>query len=168
MQRRQVTQAVIKGVGRLLAQGVDHSIIAARLGITPYVVGVVANDKCGKGRSPRPNRSRYRSDQANSCVGSATIRMIQRLLAAHWLDFGQIAREAGVCQTIVEEVAAGRRPAITTERPFTFEDLGERFVEETIRCSVCGATLNIVPCRACRTRRESCGDPKISSSSVAL
>jgi hypothetical protein len=168
MERRQITPAVVKGIDRLLAQGLDRATIAARLGITPYVVGVVAHDRHGRGRSPGRRRSDYPSDQTNQCLDSATIRMIQRLLDAHWLDFGEIAREVGVCQPIVEDVAAGKRPAITTERPFTFDDLAERFVEETIRCSVCGATLNIVPCRACRTRRESCDEKRFCSSSVAL
>ena len=168
MERRQITATVIKGVDRLLAKGIDYPTIAARLGITPYVVGVVANDGLGRGHSPRPNRCSYRSDQLNQYVDSATIRMIQRLLAAHWLDFGEIAREAGVSQAVVEDVAAGRRPAITSERPFVFKDLEERFVEESIRCSVCGAMLSIVPCRACRRRRESCDDKKICSSNGAF
>ena len=42
-----VTAAVITEADRLLAEGLDHATIAAQLGITEYVVGVVANDKLG-------------------------------------------------------------------------------------------------------------------------
>jgi len=79
--------------------------------------------------------------------------MVQRMLAAGILRQGEIARESGVSPSLVSAVAAGRRQPISTWRPCLQE--GERFLPEPIRCSVCRANISVVPCRACRTRRNS-------------
>ena len=51
--------------------------------------------------------------------------MIQRMLQAGLLTQAEIAREAGVSDTIVGEVARGRRPPVTRLRPPL--RAGERF-----------------------------------------
>jgi hypothetical protein len=152
MERTQITAAVIRELSRLLKQGMDHTAIADHLKISPYVVGVVANDKIGKGRRPRRDKHDYRAENNHQGVDAATIRMIRRMLQVGQLRYVHIAREAGVSIGIVEDVVAGRRLPVSTERPFVFTDLGERLVEESVRCSGCGAMLAVVPCRACRAR----------------
>lgn len=154
MERADITAAVIAETERLLAEGLDHATIAARLKITEYVVGVVDGDKLGKGR-PQP-RDLYRRRVPNRSRGidATTIRMIERMLQVGMLCRWQIAREAGVSLNIVEEVATGRRLPVTTGRPVVFKDLGERFLEEPVRCSDCGAMISIAPCRACRALRS--------------
>ena len=47
----------------------------------------------------------------------------------------------------VSDVATGKRAAITLSRPKLNE--GETFLAEGIRCSVCKATISVIPCRAC-------------------
>lgn len=150
MQRRQITGAVIMGVDRLLAQGLDYPTIAKRSGITEYVVGVVDGDELGKGR-PQP-RDLYSHQATNPADGvdTATIRMIRRMLQASVLTRREIAHEARVSLDTVEDVAMGRRIAMSTRRPIIFKDLGERFLERPVRCSHCGAMISIAPCRVCR------------------
>jgi hypothetical protein len=152
------------GIDRLLDQGLDPNAIAERLGITPYVVDVVANDERGRGRVPHEVQSEYGSDRRQRGVDAATIRAIQRMVSVRWLNLREIANEAGVSNALVEQVAAGKRAAMTTERPFVFEDLGEQPVAELHRCSTCGAPLSIVPCRACRVRRQNAIHKKVFSS----
>ena len=154
MEHPEITAAVIMDVDRLLAEGRDCQTIASQIGITEYVVSVVANDKLGKGRQPRPDKSNYRVECSQQGIDSANIRMIQRMLQIGILNQQQIAREAGVSRRVVEDVVAGKRLPVSTERPFAFKDLGERFLEKPRRCWGCGAPLSIVPCRTCRARRE--------------
>ena len=125
------------------------------------MVRVVAHDKLGRGRRPRPDRHDYRAENSQRGVDAASIRMVQRMLQVDMLPRREIAREAGVSENIVEQVAAGRRLAVSTERPFAFKDLGERLLEKPRRCWGCGAPLAIVPCRTCRARREK-PEPRIS------
>ena len=150
MERTVIRAAVIAEVNRLLAEGVDHATIAARLDVTEYVVGVVDGDVIGKGRPQPPDLSHGRMRNNVRGVEATTIRMIQRMLQVNLLSRRQIAREAGVSLSTVEDVTAGRRMPVSTERPIVFKDLGERFLERPIRCSDCGAMISIVPCRACR------------------
>ena len=150
MDRREITAAVVEQTDRLLAEGIDHAVIAARLGITEYVVGVIDGDKLGKGRSQPQRPSKRRQSRTNRGVDAATIRMIQRMLQVGILNHGEIAREAHVSSHIVEQVASGRRAAVSTDRPVVLKDLGERFLPKPIRCSGCRAKISIVPCRACR------------------
>jgi hypothetical protein len=79
--------------------------------------------------------------------------MIQRMLAINWLDYAQIAREAGVSQRLVERVAAGRRLAISTEQHMLAKEFGEQAVRVPVRCPKCHAMISVVPCRACRVRK---------------
>ena len=154
MDRSRITSAVVEAVDRMLASRLDHATIASQLGITRYVVGVITGDKHGKGRKPRAEQSARQVINAQRGVDAATIRMIQRMLEVGFLNQKAVAREAGVSMHVVSEVALGRRRAVTGERPCVFKDLGERFLPEPIRCSVCRAKILIVPCRACRARRE--------------
>jgi len=153
MDRKQITAAVIEEADRLLAEGVDHTVIATQLGLTEYVVEVIAGDTIGRGRKQPPQKHTRRVTNAQKGIDAATIRMIQRMLAVKWMGFDQIARQAEVSRSVVKQVAAGKRLAISTGRPIVFKDLGEQFLPRPIRCPGCHAMISIVPCRACRARR---------------
>jgi len=150
MERTQITAAVVEEIDRRLAQQEAPAAIAARLKVSQYVVGVVAGDKLGKGRPQPRDLFAQRAPNSSRGVDATTIRMIQRMLQVGILRRRQIAHEAGVSLNIVEQVAVGKRLPTTTGHPIVFKDLGERFLEEPIRCAHCGAMLSIVPCRACR------------------
>ena len=153
MKRTEITAQLVMTIDRLLANGVDHATIATRLGITEYVVAVIANDWLGRGRRPRIDKPCHRKPHPQQGVDVATVRGIQRMLDVGWLNYSGIAREAGVTRRLVEEIAVGKRPQVTTKRPFIFKDLGERFLAKSIRCLTCGASISIVPCRTCRALR---------------
>ena len=154
MDRKPITAAIVEEADRLLAQGVEHAVISARLGITEYVVAVMAGDELRVGRHcPEQCHSRRVLNPARA-IDAATIRMIQRMLEVGILSPGQIAREAGVSGHVVNLVAKGQRQAVSTERPYVFKDLDERFLPKSIRCSGCHGMIAIVPCRVCRARRE--------------
>jgi len=153
MDRKQITAAVIEEADRLLAEGIDHAVIATQLGLTEYVVDVIAGDTIGRGRKQPPQKHIRRVTNAQRGIDATTIRMIQRMLAVSWLSSGEIAREARVSRSVVERVAAGKRPAVNTGRPIVFKDLGERFLHKPIRCPGCHGMISIVPCRACRARK---------------
>ena len=154
MEHREITATTIVEMDRLLAEGADRAAIAARLGVSDYVVGVVVNDKLGRGRSPRLDLASYHLRNTQRGIDAATIRMIERMLKVGMLNHRHIAREAGVSESIVERVETGERLAVSTERLLVFEDLGERLLAEPRRCWGCGAPLAVVPCRICRARRE--------------
>ena len=154
MDHTEITATVVEEIDRLLAQQTAHPVISDRLKVSEYLVGVIAGDKLGWGRRPTPGSAGQRTFNCLRGIDAATIRMIQRMLQVNMLPQRQIAVETGVSTRIVEMVAAGKRLPISTERPFVFKDLGERFVEEPFRCTHCGAMLSIVPCRACRALRS--------------
>jgi hypothetical protein len=154
IERREITAALVEEADRLLSKGVDRAVIAARLGVTEYVLEVMARDRFRNGRPQPRQQFAHGARTVQPGVDAATIRMIQRMLAVGILNYRQIAREAGVSPHIVEQVATGKRPPLSTERLRAFKDLRERFLPEPIRCSVCSAKIAIVPCRACRARRE--------------
>ena len=152
MDRKPITAAVVEAADRLLAFGIDYATIAARLGITEYVVSVMAGDELRVGRpQPRDSYKRHIHNRQNT-VDTTTVCMVQRMLAVGQLNRREIAREAGVSGNLVSQIAKGKRPAVTTTRVPLEE--GERFLPERIRCSVCGAKNFIVPCRACKSRRQ--------------
>jgi DNA-binding CsgD family transcriptional regulator len=152
MQRTEITAAVVDEAEKLLADGMDRAAVASRLGISEYVLGVLAHaHRRGNGRAPAPRRSGRRVPNSQHGIDATTIRMIQRMLAAGILGQVKIARAAGVSPNTVGDVAAGRRKAIRLAKPVL--DEGETFLPEPIRCSVCRATISVVPCRACRAIR---------------
>jgi hypothetical protein len=153
MDRRQITAALVEEADRLLAQGMDHAVIVARLKITEYVVQVIGGDKLRVGRRQPPQHHPSAAVNPSRGVDAATIRMIRRMLAVGILNHREIAREAGVSDHLVGRVAAGQRLTLSTERLAVFKDLGEQFLPEPIRCSGCHALISIFPCRACRARR---------------
>jgi len=155
MERREITAAVVEEARRLLAAGVDPPTIATQLGITEYVLGVIARGCPDNVPAPGSRRSGQRVRNARRGIDAVTIRRVQRMLEVGWLGHGEIAREAGVSLGMVTAVARGQRVAITQGKPPLEE--GERFLEKPIRCSVCKALLTVVPCRVCRTRREADG-----------
>lgn len=74
------------------------------------------------------------------------------MLDAGVLSHVEIAREAGVSKNTVSDVATGERRAVTLVRPLLSN--GETFLSQPIRCSVCGAMISVIPCRACAACRE--------------
>ena len=152
MYRTEITAKLVAEVERMLSEGVDHATIARRLDVTPYVVQLLADNRdlppCGKQsrRGPRrvPNMQRG--------IDAVTIRTVRRMLEVGILRQVEIAREAGISPNMVGDVAAGRRLPVSTWRPYL--QAGERFLPEPIRCSICRGLISVVPCRACRARRE--------------
>jgi len=157
MDRKVITAAIVEQADRLLTFGIDRATIAARVGITEYVIGVMVGDKLRNGRKQQPQqqRSTRRRGPTRQGTDAVTIRRIQRMLAVGILNHAQIAHEVGVSSHLVARVARGRRAPVSTEHPPVFRDLGEHFVRKPIRCEVCGALISIVPCRACRICRVS-------------
>lgn len=153
MRHREIILEVVAGIERLLKRGCDHGEIAERLGVSPYVVEVIANDEERVGRrSPRRDKG-YRYPSRPNTADLATIRMIQRMLDVGILRHNEIAREAGVSANFVTFVATGKRIPLDTSRPPFLPE--ERFLKVPIRCSLCGGRISIVPCRACQAMRDS-------------
>lgn len=151
--RTEITTAMVAVAERLLAEGTSPATVAARLGMTRYVVRVIARDHDRRPIPPRPRRrGRRRVINSQRGIDASTIRSIQRMLATGILSNIGIAREAGVSPNTVSDVASGKRQAVTMIRPDL--EKGERFLREPIRCSGCHAMISVAPCRACRVRRE--------------
>lgn len=150
MERSEITGAVVTQAEALLAEGAPHAAIAAQLGMTEYVVGLIAGPARGRGPAPKSQSTGRRLNSTPCEIDAATIRRIQRMLAVGWLSRNEIAREAGVSRNLVSEVARGKRKAQTLRQQSVAA--GEVFLARPIRCGKCGALLSIVPCRACRTR----------------
>jgi hypothetical protein len=154
MDRTEITAAVVAEIESLLAEGSRRNSIAARLGISRYVVEVIAGDRHRNERRLAPAQLVVSRRVPNSQKGidAVTVRMVQRMLTVGILSHVEIAREAGVSDNTVSDVATGKRLARSTWAPYVQED--ERFLAEPVRCSVCRASISVVPCRACRTRRQ--------------
>jgi len=153
MGRQEITPPLVDQIEELLATKVDAAAIAERLGVTPYVVEVIANDVDRRDGPSRPTwQLSRRVPNSKPGIDASTIRMIQRMLAAGVLNHQAIAREAGVSTNTVSDVATGKRQAVTTTRVTL--DEGEQFLAEPIRCGACGALISVTPCRACRARES--------------
>jgi len=154
--RPEITPELIAQAERLLAEGHPQDQIAKELGITAYVVGLIA-EQLGKSSSKKPSCSR-KPPRQRPCqprpagLDAATIRLIQRMLALNWYHNSEIGLAARVSHDIVGAVKAGRRKAVNQARPVLSE--GERFIPETIRCPTCGYRVEILPCRICAATRE--------------
>jgi hypothetical protein len=159
MQCGEILAAVVAQVEGMLAKGFKHATIAAHLGLTQYVVDVIANDDEPRDKPVRPQRSvRRRVPNMKPGIDATTIRMVHRMLAVGILRHVEIAREAGVSPNTVSDVACGKRKALTLARPHL--DTGERFVSEPMRCGHCHAMISVMPCRACRA---TCGKNRSSA-----
>ena len=150
MLRTPITPAVVEEIDRLLAQKVAPEVIAQRLNVTPYVVGVIAGDESDRQREPPPGRYVRRAANSSRGIDAVTIRRIERMLAVGWLEHGQVAREAGVSANTVSKIACGKR-LVSTAR-FKKSPKGQLILRNPIRCRHCGALVHIVPCQACYTR----------------
>ena len=152
MNRMEITADVVAEAEQMMALGAKRAKIAAKLGITPYVLRIIARYRgrkpCGKSR----NRGPRRISNTQKGIDAATVRMIQRMLEVGILPHGAIAHEAGVSSNTVSDVATGKRLAISMWRPYLQKS--ERFLAKPIRCRVCLAPISVVPCRACCTRQE--------------
>ena len=150
MVRAPITAALVEEIDRLLVKNVAPEVIAKRLNVTPYVVGVIAGDESGRGCQPPPGRSDCRVAKSAQGIDAMTIRRIERMLAVGWLEQEQVAREAGVSPNTVSEVALGRRPVSTAR--YRQSPKGQLVLRDPIRCDYCGALVYIVPCQVCYTR----------------
>ena len=158
--QREITADLVHRAEQMLRVGINVPRIASRLGVTQYVVRVIAGDDECRDGSPSPQRAvRRRVPNSTPSIDPATIRMIQRMLAVGMLTHVQIAREAGVSPNTVTDVASGNRPAVAVWSPCLRR--GERFVPEAIRCSVCRAMISVVPCRACEATRHALAEKSV-------
>jgi len=94
MERREITAAVVEEAQRLLAEGMDPSTIATRLGITEYVADLLARNVSEKPDRIPPPRTARRVPNSQRAVGATAIRGVQRMLEAGLLSKGEIARAA--------------------------------------------------------------------------
>jgi hypothetical protein len=152
IERTEITAELVAKADLLATFGIDPATIATRLGITEYVAGLLVRNASLPPCLGRRQASRRPATNVPVGVDATTIRQIQRMLNINWLNHKEIAREAGVSTNFVAEVASGKRDAVTLLRPVL--NKGERFLPRPIRCPVCRARISVVPCRACRTRRE--------------
>jgi hypothetical protein len=151
MARKEITPALVDQVEGLVVEKVALPVISGRVGITEYVVAVIANDDGRRDRPSLPQRTvSRRIPNTKPGIDATTIRRIQRMLAAGILSHVEIAREAGVSVNTVSDVVTGKRKAITTKR--LNSSRGEQFLPEPMRCGQCGAMISVAPCRACRAR----------------
>jgi hypothetical protein len=146
--RTEITAGVVDQADLLLAFRLDHATIAKRLGLTEYVVGVMAADRLRNGRRQPPDLHARHVRNRRKAVDVSIICMIQRMLAIGFLNHRQIAREVGVSMSVVTQIANGERTAVSTLRAVLSD--GERFVPESVRCGECGRKVYVLPCRACR------------------
>ena len=139
MERRPITADLVARADRLLEYEVKPQTVARRLGISPYVIRLIVRDKTRYLRPVPPPRPDEPAPDPRRSTDAVTIRMIQRMLAINWLDYAEIGREAGVSQRLVEQVAAGRRLAISTEQHMLDKEFGEHAVRVPVRCPECHA-----------------------------
>ena len=161
MQRTEITAEVVAKADLLATFGIDPATIAARLGITEYVAGLLVRNVSLPPRLGQPQPSSRRAPNSQRGLEATTIRRIQRMLEVGWLNHQEIAREAGVSANIVAHVASGKRTALTLARPRLSR--GEQFLPEPIRCRGCHALLSVVPCRVCRLHLAALADELLSS-----
>jgi DNA-binding CsgD family transcriptional regulator len=152
MKRKMITPDMVAEMEWLLAEKIKPAEIAVKLGISRYVVEVVARDDGFRGGSARQPRSKSGIVHENVTLDYGTIRRIQRMLSVGVLTYEEICRELGVSKSTVRDVASGRRPMVVYARPHLGR--GERFLSQPRRCRICGANLIVSPCRACRMRKE--------------
>jgi hypothetical protein len=152
MLRTEITAELVQKADRMLRVGMDVPAIATALGITPYVAKIIARYQKRKMRGRMPPRAGERVVNWQKGLPATTIRRIQRMLDVNILPYRTIAREAGVSCNMVGLVARGIRLPISARRPYLTR--GEHFVPEGVRCGICGATILVLPCRACCTRDE--------------
>jgi hypothetical protein len=152
MDRTEVTAAMVRKAESMLDAGARHATIAGRLGLTSYVVGLLARNRHLPPGGPSSRSLARRIPNTQRGIDAPTIRMVRRMLDVGILPQVEIARLAGVSANTVGDVASGKRLPLSTWEPYL--QAGERFLSEPIRCSVCRGLVTVVPCRACRTRRE--------------
>src|SRR3972149_5188271 len=73
-----ITAAIVDQADRLLAFKIDHATIAARLGITECVVGVIAGDPHRNGRRQPPELYARHVRHRPNAVDVSVVRMVQR------------------------------------------------------------------------------------------
>jgi len=151
MNRPTITAALVSQAEQMLDAGAEHEAIASRLGVTHYVVGVLART----GHIPPCKISHHTAARnipnTQRGVDATTIRRIRRMLDVGMLNHKEIARFAGVAPNTVTRIAQGKCLPVPRSAPYLQPD--ERRLLEPVRCSVCHGLLLVAPCRACRTRR---------------
>jgi hypothetical protein len=146
MDRRELTAERVNEAERMIVLGFRISRIAKRLGITQYVLRLLKRHAhLRRVGSLRPDS--LRKPKAQIRLEATTIRQIQRMLAVGMLSHAEIARQAGVSDTTVDDVAAGKRIAVSLAVPVLSD--WELFLNEPIRCRGCAGLVSVIPCRAC-------------------
>lgn len=153
MDRPEITRQRMARLKRLLRGGVDIDTAAGQAGVTPYVARLIWENRRLRREAPMAQRSTDKQLRSPSNgVDAATVRRVQRMLQSGWLPVRQIAIEAGCSLDLVYAIRAGRREAVTTDRPLL--NPGERFVRRPVRCKLCGGLTSVLPCRTCRAERQ--------------
>jgi hypothetical protein len=155
MSRRFLSPELIARVQQLVDEGVSNKRIARRLKVTPYIVRILARAPRGERNVPPSHAAQQagrRFARAYTAVSVVLVRQIQRMLQAKWLNYDEIAREAGVCSNVVARIDAGRLSRTQFVQPVLSR--GETWVPELTRCPDCGAQINVVPCRVCALQRR--------------
>jgi hypothetical protein len=152
MNRREITADLVHRAEQMLTVGIAVPTIAAQLGTSRYVVGVIAGDLRRPGPPPPERKVTRRIPGACRSIDVGTMRLVRRMLDARYLNLSEIAREAGVSDSTVSDVALGKRDLGQGLRPRLRE--GEQYVREGARCPHCGAMVVVLPCRACVARRN--------------
>jgi hypothetical protein len=147
MEWQVITPELVHRAEQMLWVDIEAPIVASQLGVSEYVVGVIAGDDRRPGPPPAPRPVSRRVTRACRSVDAGTIRLIRRMLDARSLNYVEIAREAGVSESTVSAVARGVRHLGTGLRPRL--DAHEQYLPEGTRCTRCGLSVVVLPCRAC-------------------
>lgn len=148
MSHTTITAELVAEAERMLAKGGRQRTIAVKLGITPYIVGMIA---CNRRLEPRGKPLRHVSRRVGNYqkgIDAMTIRLIQRMLEIRMLPHSAIAREVGVAPSTVKRVASGTRSAISMWKPYLQEE--EQFLAKPIHCRGCQKRIYVLPCRICQ------------------
>jgi len=149
--RRKITAELVQEAGRLFAQGQALQAVAADLGITPYIAGLLQeNVHTTWASTPPPPQGRGLS-MRQTPIDEATLRQVQRMLAVHWLQPCEIARQAGVDEASVRHIKAGKYLVRNSKSIIAPH---EQLLSQPRRCRECGGLIYITPCRLCATRKK--------------
>lgn len=152
MDRKEITAEIVAGIERLLLFGLKPAAIASRLGVSRYVVRVIAGDKHRPACAPPTEPKSRRIPNACRALDASTVRMVRRMLDVGFLPPSEIAREARVSESTVSVIARGQWRVGERFPPRLMD--GEQYVSEGTRCPTCGAAIVVVPCRACGARGD--------------
>ena len=109
MRHREITATVVAGIDRLLDQQCPRAEIAKRLGVSEYLVGVIAGDGIGRQRRRPPVIVGRKAPTPLRCTDAATVRMAASLGAQDAGAEAYIWRPKDI-DLIVEILRSASRP----------------------------------------------------------